>query len=256
MTSIDQRRTTRFLAVLVIAALTSACAGTPTNTAVQSVPRGDTITVVGVISELETPNARTAGENIAGGAATGAAGGAVMGAGAGFMMGFACGPLFLVCSPAGLVGGAAGGAIFGAAVGGISKAMLALPKEKAEALEILMAETINDLSGSQTLVDEFKMQSDNRWSLLDAGASTEITLGIEEFSIDQGKDDTLVLKIVNSMIVTYGPGEFDTIETILYTYVSGRHHIDHWVENDGANFRAEVHAGFAANIADMINALD
>ena len=95
------------------------------------------------------------------------------------------------------MGGAAGGAIFGAAVGGISNAMLALPKEKAEALEIIMAETINDLREPQTLVEQFKIQSNNRWSVTDPGASTELTLGIEELSIDQGKNDMLVVTVVN-----------------------------------------------------------
>ena len=70
------------------------------------------------LTALFDPNG--AGETVAGGAAGGAAVGAGYGAGAGFMMGFGCGPLFVICSPIGVIGGVAGGAIFGAAVGGVA----------------------------------------------------------------------------------------------------------------------------------------
>jgi len=256
MTSLDLKRVTRSFILSAAAVLISACAGTPTNSALPSIPLGESIHVVGAVTEIAIPNARTARENVASGAAGGAAGGAVMGAGAGVMAGFACGPLFVICSPVGLVGGAAGGAIFGAAVGGISNAMLALPKEKADALELIMAETIHDLSGSQTLVDQFKILSNDHWSVTDAGASTELTLGIEELSIDQGKNDMLVVKLINSIRVSYGTDERDTTRLILYTFVSEWHHIDHWIVDDGANFEAVIQKGLAANLADMIRELE
>lgn len=256
MTSIDIKRITRSMALLTAVTLTSACVSTPTHSSLRSIPPGEKIHVIATESEVETPDARTGGQNVASGAAGGAAGGAVMGAGAGFMMGFACGPLFVVCSPAGLVGGAAGGAIFGAAVGGISNAMLALPKEKAEALESVMAATIEDFRGSQTLARQFQLQSNDRWSFTDSGATKEITLGIEELSIDQGKNDELIVTVVNSMTVSYGPVELDTSDTVLFTFVSDRHHVDYWLEHDGANFRAVIQEGFTTNIADMISELE
>ena len=172
------------------------------------------------------------------------------------MMDFACGPLFVICSPVGAVGCIAGGAIFGAAVGGVGNAMTALPKEKAEALEAVMADTILDVSASQTLVEEFRGQSNNRWTVTDAGASTEISLGIEGLSIDQGRDDALIVKVANWMVVSYGPGELDTTKRMLFTYVSEQHHVDYWIEHDGANFQAVVHEGFAENIADMLRDLE
>ena len=134
--------------------------------------------------------------------------------------------------------------------------MTALPKKKAEALETVMAATIVDFSGSQTLVEQFNAQSSDRWTVTDAGAPTEITLGIEELSIDQGKDDVLIVKVVNWMVVSYGPGELDTIERMLFTYISEQRHIDHWIEHDGANFEAVIHEAFAENIADMIKMLE
>lgn len=256
MTSITQKRTPRALAALVAGALIGGCANSPTHSTLRSIPHGDGIRVVGGESEIEVPNAKSAGETVAGGAAGGAAAGAGYGAGAGFMMGFACGPLFVVCSPIGVVGGVAGGAIFGAAVGGVGSAMTALPKEKAEALETVMAATIVDLGGPRTLVEQFEVQSGDRWTVTDAGVATEITLGIEGLSIDQGKDDALTVKLVNWMVVSYGPGELDTTERVLFTYVSGKHHIDHWIEHDGANFQAVVKEAFAENIADMIKELE
>ncbi len=255
MTNIKLKRTTHTVALCATAALMSACASNPTDSRLRSIPPGSSVHLIGAEAEIDTPDAKTTGQSVATGAAGGAAGGAVMGAGAGFMMGFACGPLFVICSPVGLVGGAAGGAIFGAAVGGISNGMLALPKEKAEALESVMTATIDNFSGPQTLVQEFEAQSSGRWSVTDAGAPTEITLGVEGLYIDQGKDDALTVKVVNSMIVSYGPGELDSTQRILFTYVSERHHVDHWIEHDGANFQAVVREGFGSNIADMIEKL-
>lgn len=255
MTNINQKRTTQAATLFATAALMSACATNPTDSRLRSIPHGSSVHVIGVDAEIDPPDAKTAGQSVATGAAGGAAGGAVMGAGAGFMMGFTCGPLFVVCSPAGLVGGAAGGAIFGAAVGGISNGMLALPKEKAEALETVMSATIAGFSGPQMLVEEFKEQNSDRWSVADVGAPTEITLAIEGLYIDQGRDDALTIKIVNSMIVSYGPGELDRTQRILFTYVSERHHVDHWIVHDGANFQAAVLEGFGFNIADMIEKL-
>ncbi|MCZ6759427.1 MAG: hypothetical protein O7D29_03490, partial [Gemmatimonadetes bacterium] len=89
MTSIDQNRTTRSVALLAATALISACASTPTETTSRSVPLGSDIRVTGIEPEVETPNAKTAGEAIAGGAVAGAAGGALIGAAGGFMTGFA-----------------------------------------------------------------------------------------------------------------------------------------------------------------------
>lgn len=257
MTIIDHNRATGSVALFAATALISACASTnkPTHASLRSIPLGSSIRVVAVEPEIETPDAKTAGETVGKGIAGGAGAGAAYGAGAGFMMGFACGPLFIICSPLGAVGGAASGAIFGAAAGGVWKAVLALPEEKAEALEAVMAATIADLSVSQTLVQEFREQSKDRWAIIDAEAPTKITLGIEGLFIDQGKDDQLVVKLVNSMVVSYGPGELDTTKRILFTYVSERHHVDHWIEEDGANFRTAIYEGFASNMEDMVKVL-
>ncbi len=265
MTSIDQNRTTRSVALLAATALISACAstGTPTETTLRSVPLGSDIRVTGIEPDVETPNAKTAGEAIAGGAVVGAAGGALIGAAGGFMTGFACGPLFVICGPVAAVVGGAGGAMVGAVAGGVTNAMRALPKDKAEALEAIMTATIVDFSGSQKLVEEFKAQSNDRWTITDAGAPTEITIGIEGLYLEQGKGlvlnqgtkDSLVVKLVTSMVVSHGPGELDTTELMLFTYVR-QHPVDYWIEDDGANFQAMIHAAYAANIADMIKVLE
>jgi len=255
MTSIDQNRTTRAAALLAATALISACASAPTETTSRSVPLGSDIRVTGIETEVETPNVKTAGEAVAGGAVAGAAGGALIGGAGGFMTGFACGPLFVICGPVGAVAGVAGGAVFGAAVGGVSNAMRALPKEKAAALEAIMAATIVDFSGSQRLVKEFEARSNDRWTITDAGTPTEITLGVEGLFLEQGTKDLLTVKLVTSMVVSHGPGELDTTERILFTYVR-QHHIDYWIEDDGANFQAMIHAAYAANIADMIKVLE
>ena len=256
MTSNHRKRITRVLPLLAGVGLINACANAPTHSTLRGIPHGNSISVVEVGTDVETPNAKSAGGTVAGGTARGAAAGAGYGAGAGFMMGFACGPLFVICSPIGVVGGVAGGAIFGAAVGGVDSAMSAMPKEKAEALEAVMAGTIADFTESQTLVAHFKSQSGDRWNIRDEGAPIEISLGIEGLAIDQGKNDMLMVKVVNWMMVSYSPEESDTTEPVLFTYVSRQHHVDYWIEDDGANFREAVNEAFEANIAKMLEQLE
>ena len=257
MTIIDHNRASGSVALFAATALISACASSskPTHASLRSIPLGSSIRVVAVEPEIQTPDAKTAGETVAKGTAGGAVLGAGYGAGAGFMMGFACGPLFVICSPLGAVGGAASGAIFGAAAGGVNNAMLALPKEKADALEAVMAATIADLSVSQMLVQELREQSNDRWEITDADAPTKITLGIEGLFIDQTKDEQLVVKLVHSMVISYGPGELETTKRILFTYVSEQRHVDYWIENDGANFQTAIYEGFARNMGDMVKVL-
>ena len=133
--------------------------------------------------------------------------------------------------------------------------MRALPKDKAEALEAIMTATIVDFSGSQKLIEEFEAQNNNRWTLTEAGAPTKITLGIEGLFLEQEKKDSLVVKLVTSMVVSHGPGELESTERMLFTYVRQRH-IDYWIEADGANFQAMIRAAYAANVADMIKVLE
>ncbi len=66
----------------------------------------------------------------------------------------------------------------------------------------------------------------------------------------------LMVKVVNWMVVSYGPEESDTTEPVLFTYVSRQHHIDYWIEDDGANFRAVVNEAFESNIAKMLEQLE
>lgn len=258
MTISDHNRATSSVALLAATALISACASTSksTHATLQSIPLGSSIRVVAVEPEIETPDARTAGETVAKGTAAGAAAGAAVGAATyGVIVALGCGSFVVICGPIMLVTGVASGAIAGAAAFGIETAMLALPKEKAEALEAVMADTIAGLSVSQMLVQEFTEQSGNRWTVTDAEVPTEITLGIEGLFVDQGKDDQLVVKLVNSMVISYGPGELDTTKRILFTYVSERHHVDHWIEKDGANFQTAIYEGFASNMEDMVKVL-
>lgn len=198
--------------------------------------------------EIEIPDARTAGETVA----LGAAGTAIGGAAAGFEAGLECGPYFIICSSLGMVGGA----VFGAAFGGVDTASVALPKEKAEAFEQIMYAAVVDVDIPEALVERFRDEGNGLWTMTDAAAAISITLGVEGLYISQRTKDRVVVYLVNSMVVSYGSGPLDTTKRILFSHKSAEHHVDHWIADDGANFRAAVREAFASNMEDMIKLLE
>ena len=84
MISVYYKRVTGTLIVLATATLICACAGSgprqPTHSTLRTIPLGSTVQVIGLQPEIKTPDARTAGETVA----MGAAGTAIDGAAAGF----------------------------------------------------------------------------------------------------------------------------------------------------------------------------
>jgi len=252
MISVDYQRVTGALIVLATATLICACAGSgppkPTHSTLRTIPLGSTVQVIGLQPEIEIPDARTAGETVA----LGAAGTAIGGAAAGFEAGLECGPYFIICSSLGMVGGA----VFGAAFGGVDSASVALPKEKAEALEQIMYSAVVHVDIPETLVERFKIEGKGLWTMTDAAAAVSITLGVEGLYISQRTKDRVVVYLVNSMVVSYGSGPLDTTKRILFSHKSAEHHVDHWIADDGANFRAAVREAFASNMEDMIKLLE
>lgn len=252
MISFDCRRVTGIVVVLATAALICACASSeppkPTHSALRTIPLGSNVQIIGMQPDIKAPDARTAEETVARGAAATAAEGALFG----FEAGFECGPLFIICSPL----AAAGTAILGAAFGGVESAMLALPKEKAEAFEQIMYSAVVDVDIPAALVERFKIAGGGLWTMTDAAAPISITLGVEGLYINQGTKDRVVVHLVNSMAIRYGPGPFDTTKRVLFRHSSDQHHIDYWIADDGANFRTAVREAFARNMEDMIRVLE
>ena len=145
---------------------------------------------------------------------------------------------------------------------GVRAATLAIPAEKAEALEAIMTNMMTDFGDSRPLVQAFETQSAGRWLVTDREPATEINLSVEQLYVDQGTNDMLVLKMVSSMVVTYEPSLLsngsapDTTKRVLFTYTSPEQHVDYWIADDGASFLAAINEGYTRQIATMIDALD
>lgn len=248
MISVDYERVTGIGVVLATAVLICACASTesrkPTHSTLRTIPLGSTVQVIGLQPQIEIPDARTAGETVA----MGAAGTAIEGAAAGFEAGLECGPYFVICSALGM----AGGAVFGAAVGGIDAGSVALPKEKAEALEQIMYSAVVDVDIPKALVERFKIEAGGLWTMTETAAPISITLGVEGLYISQRTNDRVVVQLTNSMVISYGSGALDTTKRVLFSHASAEHHVDHWIADNGTNFRAGVREAFASNMEDMI----
>ena len=117
-------------------------------------------------------NAGTSALNMAGGTAAGIGAGAAYGAYAGL----GCGPMLIICSPAGAIAGAMGGGIFGLGVGTYQAARLMLPADKASAMNALIENTFAEFRFSSALDAEFRSRAASRWQYDEAAAGNIDTL--------------------------------------------------------------------------------
>jgi len=258
-----KRCTTRLIyrvTLLILALSLAACASPPSPppqyATLQAVPSGASIHVIATQPDIEAPDAQSAGETVGSGAASGAGLGASAGLEAGLQGSIICGPFIIVCLPLFAISAAAIGAIGGSIVGSIGGAIVALPEEKAQALEVIMSTTLEEMDLAETLENQFARQSGERWTITEAEGNLEITLGLNTLYIEQFSGDNLSLEMSSSMVVRYGPGDSDATKTYLYRYSSERHHVDYWLQDEGGNFRAEVSAAFEDNVGLMIQTLE
>lgn len=253
-----KRCTTRLIhrvMLLILALSLAACAGQPHYATLRAVPSGASIHVIVTQPDIEAPDAQSAGD-IGRGAASGAGLGAGAGVAAGLEGSVVCGPFIIVCAPLFAISGVVVGTIAGSIVGSVDAAIVALPEEKAQALEAMMSTTLEEMDLAETLQNEFAQQSGKRWTIAEAEGNLEITLGLNTLYIEQFSDDNLSLQMGCSMVVRYGPGDRDATKTYLYQYASERHHVDYWLRDEGENFRAEVSAAFQENADLMIQTLE
>jgi hypothetical protein len=237
---------------LVLITLITACAG---QVPVQPVAAGTSIQVTTPESRMRNPNAQGGGEAVGKRLAQGAGMGVAGGLAAGLYGSMACGPFFMFCAPVLVGGGAAIGLVAGSTAGTISGAIIALPNEKANALDAIIDSTFAEITLSQSLRAEFEEQTAGVWAITDTEQDVRVTIELESFFIEQFKDDNLKLKMTSTMVVTNGIGKSATTKEIPFAYDGGRQHVDYWLENDGENFRIEMEDAFASNVMQMIRLL-
>ena len=241
-------------AIFVISSL-SACASTPEEVRLTRIADDTRVRLSVVEPDSEAPNVSKDGGAYAKNIGVGALAGAGMGAGFGFMAGFACGPLVIVCGPIGAIGGAMGGTVFGMAAGTFSAASLQLPQEKAEALDAIVSKTYADTVMTDVLSDRFKTNGESHWSFVDGGEAVSITLVLDGVGFSKERKDHLTMTLASTLVVQTGSGDSATVEKRQFVSSSPSHHVDYWIENDGANFNEQIELRISDNARSMANTL-
>lgn len=230
------------------------CASTPRQAPLTPIPPNSQIRVAINVLDVESPNAWDAGEAVGRGAAAGAGVGFGGGAVAGLELSIACGPYFYICASMAVVG-AAGAAAVGAVGGSAYGASIALPAEKANALEGLIDEYLSNKNILEIMRNDFAQRQQGRWQLVESSSGPIVTLGVEALGLDQFAGDELMIRMTSFLRVRYGPGEHEVTKRMLVKAQSDRHHVDYWIADSGANLEAELNAVLAENSRQIVAVL-
>jgi hypothetical protein len=236
--------------------LLAGCATVPKNTSLRPIPRDSEIRVVVNVVGIVPPDAKDTSEAIGDGASSYAAKGFAEGATGGFEGSVeACTVFFFVCAPVFMIAGGAVGAAIGGVVGSVHGAKIALPEDKADALETLIQNYLESEQIPANLSNEFNRQQNGRWQVVESETNVVVTLGVETLMFGQFSDDELSIRLTSNLVVRYGPETTDATKRILLNAESEQHHVDHWIANEGANLKAGMDAVFAENSRQVIAVL-
>lgn len=236
------------------ATMLAGCAAAPRHAPLTPIPPGNQIRVVIDVLDVESPDAWDTGEAMGRGAAAGAGGAFVGGAVVGLEFTIACGPLFYICAPLAAVG-AAGAAAVGGVGGSIHGAAIALPAEKANALEGLIKEYLSNKDILDVMRNDFAQRQQGRWQLVESSSAPVVELGVEALGLDQFAGDELMIRMTSYLRVRYGPDEREVTKRMLVNAKSERHHVDYWIADSGANLEAELNAVLAENSRQIVAVL-
>jgi hypothetical protein len=189
----------------------------------------------------------TYAKNVGGGALAGAGMGAVVG----FGMGLACGPAVVLCGPIAAMGGMLGGTVLGIGVGTFSAASLQLPQEKAEAFDVVIAQTLEELDMAEEVSMSFQDLGAAYWNFVDEDAEVNIQIILDGIGLEKHKKDQVTISMATSLIVRRGTGETAIIEKRAFETKSPLQHIDYWIDRDGDNFKEEIQLQASRHAQDM-----
>jgi hypothetical protein len=236
--------------------LLASCAAVPKNTLLRPIPRDSEIRVVVNVPGIVPPDAKDTSEAIGDGASSYALEGFAGGAAEGFEGSVeACNVLFFVCAPVLVIAGGVVGAAVGGVVGTVHGVNIALPEDKADALETLIQNCLESEHIPANLLNEFNRQQNGRWQVVDSETGVVVTLGVEVLRFAQFPDDELSIRLTSNLVVRYGPETTNTTKRMLLNAESEQHHVDHWIANEGANLKMGLNAVFAENSRQVIAVL-
>lgn len=246
-------RNTGCAAILVLFA--AGCASAPQYAPITPLPAGSRVNLTVEVPELASPDAKDGSESVGGMAARGAGVGAGAGAVAGLEGSLACGPFVVLCAPIAAVAGAGVGAVIGTVGGAAKGTAVALPAEKAKAVESIIDSTLAETDIAALLEDEFLAHNEDRWQLVSEGATNSVTIGIDALYLQQATGDELAVELQSYVRMRYGPNEDQQTKKIIFRSTSDRYHVDHWIEDDGNALRREIIRSFAEVTRQMNAAL-
>jgi hypothetical protein len=245
----EDAMTIRIPTVFTLMALASACTTTPAQ--LPPVPDGASLRFeVAAHPALDRPSASNGGTtaaNMAGGTAAGVGLGAAYGA----YLGLGCGPLLVVCSPIMAVGGAMGGGIAGLGIGTVEAVRLAIPGEKADAMNAVIERTFAEFDFAGTLDAEFRAYAGGRWRYSDL-APVDLAVSIVGVDLDKHPGDRVSVRVLTVLELVDRSGKETRTEERRIIGESPARHIDEWLAADGELFAMELETAIARAAREMI----
>ena len=147
------------------------------------------------------------------------------------------------------------GMVIGGVAGGIKGANIALPDDKAVAVEKLINNYLNSEDIPTNLFNQFNRLQNGRWQIVDSETDIVVTLGVENLLFTQFSDEELAISLTSSLVVSYGPESTDVTKRILLNSETEKYHVDHWIANSGANLKTGLDAAFEENSHQVIDVL-
>jgi hypothetical protein len=234
--------------ILLMGFLTS-CATTPDLSLEDGISVAVEPTTISNINVEVTTKAMANTKRIALGS-VGAVGGVALGSMAGFGAGIAaCGPLFVICSPAAAIGmgavGAAAGAVGGSELGGEG-----ITGDKAAQFNQISIHLLSDDIIQMNANDSFYGEVDEHWNI-DANSENSLKLEIKSFGLSVHQEDVMQIEVKALLTVAT-----ETInDSLIFTYEGPLRSIDYWLQDNGSNISSEMELAMTEVSNSMVTML-
>ena len=235
--------------ITLVMGVLSSCATTPSLSLEDGISVSVEPVIINNIDVEVTTKAMTNTKSIAlgsVGAVSGGAVGTITGFGAGIA---ACGPLFIVCSPAAAIGmgaiGVAGGAFLGSELGGEG-----ITGDKAAQFNQISIHLLSEDIIQMSANDSFYGAVDEHWNI-DANSGNSLKLEIKSFGLSVHQEDVMQIKVKALLTVAT-----ETInDSLIFTYEGPLRPIDYWLRDNGSNISSEMELAMTEVSKSMVTML-
>jgi len=227
----------------------TSCATTPSLSLEDGVSVAVEPTAVSNIDFEVTTKAMANSKSIALGS-VGAVGGGAVGTMAGFGAGLAaCGPLFIICSPALAIGMGATGAAYGA-IGGSELGGEGITGDKAAQFNQISIHLLTEDIIQMSANTSFYKAVDEHWNI-DANSENSLKLEIKSFGLSVHQEDVMQIEVKALLTVAT-----ETInDSLIFTYEGSPRSIDYWLYDNGSNISSEMESAITEVSESMVTML-